>query len=112
VNPRYWILDGHDPIPVADVLTWGRWFETADRHVARDADEATGILVSTVFLGLDHSFGSGRPLLFESLVFADRDTVPRHLKKWDGHMDRYSTWAEAVAGHRAIVEALRAAGVR
>jgi hypothetical protein len=106
---RYWILDGHDPVPVADVLTWGQWFQAADRHVARDADEGTGWCVSTVFLGLDHSFtGKGHPILFETMVFPP-DNVPAHLARFDHYMDRYATWAEAEAGHRAIVVALREA---
>lgn len=105
---RYWILDGRDPVPVDDVLTWGEWFQTADRVVARDADERTGWKVSTVFLGLDHQFGIGPPVLFETLIFAPTDRpVPARLKRFDGHMERYTTWAEAEAGHKAIVAGLR-----
>ena len=55
-----YILEGHNPVWVDDTITWGKWFETADRHVAKTAinDE---INVSTVFLGVDHSFGGGPP---------------------------------------------------
>jgi hypothetical protein len=55
-----------------------------------------GVLVSTVLLCLDHSFGSGPPLIFETMVFgpgssADLDCV------------RYATKEEAEAGHAAMV---------
>jgi len=32
----HYILDGRTPVPEADLLTWGRWFERAKRHVAQD----------------------------------------------------------------------------
>lgn len=51
--------------------------------------------VSTVFLGLDHSFGSGPPLLFETLVFGG---------PFDQEMERYATWVEAEYGHVRMVD--------
>lgn len=60
-----------------------------------------GISVSTVFLGMDHSYSDlGPPILFETLVFGG---------SCDGNMDRYATWAAAEAGHAAMVEEARAA---
>ena len=89
-----YILEGHEPVKVADILTWGRWFETADRHVAKTtiSDE---IKVSTVFLGMDHSFGHGPPLLFETMIFGGEH---------DQYCDRYETWEQAEAGHQKAVE--------
>lgn len=51
--------------------------------------------VSTVFLGLDHSYGEGDPVLFETLVFDGA---------LDGEMERYHTFEEAKAGHLAMVK--------
>jgi len=94
--PLYFVLDGHEPVPVDDVMTWARWFEanTAARIVGktRVGDQE----VSTVFLGLDHQYGSGPPLLFETMVFPECDDC-----------QRYSTWDQAVAGHDATVGRLR-----
>lgn len=54
------------------------------------------ILISTVFLGLDHSFSTeGPPILFETMVF----NGPLH-----GDMDRYETWDAAITGHEATVK--------
>lgn len=54
---RHYILEGHEAKPV-DLMTWARWFETAERHVADTTDG--DVRVSTVFLGTDHNFGGGR----------------------------------------------------
>lgn len=83
-----YILDGKKVVPEPDLYAWGEWFKKADRKVARNKTDNGD--VSTVFLGLDHSFGDGPPLLFETLVFGGP------LKD---EMNRYSTYDEAVAGH-------------
>lgn len=58
--------------------------------------------VSTVWLGLDHSYGDGPPLIFETLVFGGT---------LDQEMDRYSSEAEALAGHAKMVQRVRLAHV-
>jgi len=89
-----YILDGHDVVPVDDLLEWGRWLQTANRVVAKD-DLPSGTYVSTVFLGLDYNHGFGsHPQLFETMVFGG---------PLDSEMDRYSTWREAEAGHAAML---------
>lgn len=63
-----------------------------------------GIFVSTVWLGTDHSFGTGPPLIFETMVF-DRTTSASMAN--DLFMDRYSTEEQALAGHEAMVALVR-----
>jgi len=95
-----WMLDAdRKPINAPDLTTWGKWFENDDnRRVARD-EIRPGVMVSTVFLGVDHNrSGRGGPILFETMVFTDGD---------GGKTERYRTWAEAEAGHRKLVAALR-----
>jgi len=90
-------LNGRELVPCDNVLDWARWFETADRHVAETI--VGDARVSTVFLGLDHGFGNcDQPIVFETMVFGGNN---------DGACQRYSTWAEAEAGHAAIVDQLR-----
>ncbi len=82
-----------------DLLAWAHWFEKADRHVAHDT--VGDVKVSTVFMGLDHSFGmQGGPILYETMVFGG---------PLDGGQDRYSTRAEAEVGHAAILERVKTA---
>jgi hypothetical protein len=88
-----YILKGREPVEEPDLITWAEWMEDADRHVALSIQE--GIRVSTVFLGLDHSFDDDAPpLLFETMVFMDEK---------DEDCERYSTWEEAEAGHARMV---------
>ncbi len=89
-----YILEDKIPKVVDDVLEWGKWFETADRHVAKTV-LPNGVEVSTVFLGLDHSFSGGKPILFETMIFGGEHD--------DGYQERYSTWEEAEAGHKQAV---------
>lgn len=95
-----WKLVGHEPVSVPKLLEWARWVETADRTVAVTYLTTT-IRVSTVFLGLDHSFGrpGQGPILFETMVFGGRH---------DGAQARYATWDEALAGHWRMVARLQA----
>lgn len=86
-------LDGHTPVACADLMEWGRWFEKADRNVAT-TQVSPGVRVSTVFLGLDHNFGGGEPMLFETMVFGGT---------MNEEMVRYSTWDEAIEGHAKMV---------
>lgn len=96
---RFYILDGHEPVPTDDVLVWGGWWEKADRFV-KQTDVSEGVTVSTVFLGLDHNWGDGPPLLFETMIFGG----PLSDSEW-----RYSTWAQAEKGHAKAVRAARKA---
>lgn len=59
--------------------------------------------VSTVFIGLDHSWGNGPPILFETMVFRG------------GHgeeCERYCTWQEAEEGHRRVCASLQSGFTR
>ena len=88
-----YILENRNVRACGSPLEWARWFETADRTVAKTKIGASE--VSTVFLGIDRSFGGSRPMLFETMVFGG---------PLDGEQDRYSTWDEAEVGHKRFVE--------
>ncbi len=90
------ILEGKTPKPVDDVLEWARWFEKADRRVAKT--KVGVVKISTVFLGLDHSCGGSIPILFETMIFGG---------KHNDYQERYTTWEEAEAGHLRAVELVK-----
>jgi len=90
------ILIGHDVVPCDDLMTWATIFERDKTHVGNTTiGEAR---ISTVFLGLDHSFGSGPPLWFETMIFGG----PLNDECW-----RYTTYAEAEAGHAVAIEKVK-----
>jgi hypothetical protein len=94
VRPRYYYKDG-TPIEGPDAcLVWARLFEGDYREVAKTR-LWNGVFVSTVFLGLDHNWGEGPPLIFETMVFdSSRKYEPQ---------ERYSTEEQARAGHARFV---------
>lgn len=53
--------------------------------------------VSTVWLGINHQYGSGPPLIFETMVFPNADNLTEE------YCDRYSTLQEALEGHQKAV---------
>ena len=103
--PQDHILDdAGEPVP-CDVITWGVWFQTADRMrvIAADRDEGAalgGVEVSTVFLGLNMQWREGPPILWESLVFGG---------PLDGTQRRYTSRAAALRGHQDLCRAVAAA---
>lgn len=88
---------GGNPI---SMRTWARLLEFGGRAYKAVRQEQVGeYWVSTVWLGFDHSFRDGPPLIFETMVFKG---------SWeDLDMDRYSTEEEAVEGHERMVEKVR-----
>ncbi len=92
-----YILVNKTPREEPDFITWALWFENANRTVKEDT--IGNVRVSTVFLGIDYRFGSGPPLLFETMVFGGA---------LHGEIDRYTKWKKAKQGHQAMVERVQA----
>lgn len=59
--------------------------------------------VSTVWLGIDHSFRGGPPLLFETMVFEERDISSE--PSFDVEVDcvRYHSYQDAIDGHQKMI---------
>lgn len=101
MNGYYILGPGHVILPCISLLQWAAWMEKSDRHVARTEFDI-GVIVSTVFLGLDHSFrDNGPPILFETMVFSDASDFE------DLQCIRYATWEEAEAGHEQMCNKVR-----
>ena len=92
----YILNDQHEPVPTDDARVWGEWMEKGNRQVART--EIDGVSVSTVFLGLDHQWGEGRPILFETMIFGG---------KHNEYQRRCSTWHDAEVMHKEAVNLVR-----
>ncbi len=101
VRGNYWVLDDDNVPQPTDLMSWASWMEEADRTVEKTKFISTAgeVEVSTVFVGVDLNWGEGPPVLFETLIFEG---------PLDGKMWCYSTWDEAVAGHKAVVAELKA----
>lgn len=101
LHPAYYDRSGQ---PISEAEMACLFVNDAARRVALDevvcGDES--VRVSTVHLVLDHNWGNGPPLIFETMVFGGPSKV-------DGWQCRYSTEGEAREGHARVYGALRAA---
>lgn len=67
-----------------------------EKRVART--QVGEIAVSTVWLGLDHDYLTGVPVIFETMTFGE---------PWNNEMARYSTELDAMRGHLSTVQRLQ-----
>lgn len=89
-NRGFYVLDANgEAVPEPDSAKWGEWFKSANRQLARD-EVAGGVMVSTVFLGMDHSLCDPEPTLWETMIFGGPN---------DEYQERYTTRIDALAGH-------------
>ena len=94
---EYFILEGKE-IVSATVQEWSTMFSNRNgRTVAKT--QIDGFMVSTVFLGLDHAFDEGPPMLFETMVFSNRG---------GDYQERCSTYEQAEEMHERICDEVRA----
>ena len=96
-----YILVDREVVPVT-FEEWVAWHDgqpgkhpSMTTQIAKDA--VGGVRVSTVFLGIDHGFGQGAPVVFETMTFGE----PFEQLCW-----RYTSQDAAEAGHARIVAAL------
>jgi hypothetical protein len=95
-----------EPMTAAE---WGSALN--DKSQQRVAETVVnGYWISTVWLGRNHRFGDGPPLIFETMAFPCDESGT--VTSWsEADSDRYSTEEEALAGHAAMVEKFTAAKV-
>jgi hypothetical protein len=92
---------GQAPELVHDITEWGLSLEKNGRQVGYNTID--GIVVSTIFLGIDQSFASTKTenqILFETMVFNAPDP-------WDEYQQRYETEGDARNGHWDIFLKIR-----
>jgi hypothetical protein len=94
----HYILDENKNPKPANLHEWAKWFEGNRNRIVKQ--ETVGdAKVSTVFLGLDHSWGIGPPILWETMVFGG---------KYDQEQDRCSGgWIDALQMHERMVAKVR-----
>jgi hypothetical protein len=84
-------------IPTNDFSCWVRWFEKSNRTIEKY--EHGGVIVSTVFLGINHAFGAHEDgVWFETMIFGGEH---------DQSCRRYNTIEEARAGHLEMVNLVK-----
>lgn len=101
---QWYILKGRKPVPVtwSQQLRWAREENGNHRMTVTVAKERAGqYTVSTIFLGMDHAYGDGPPVLFETMAWLTEGG------KFRDEQYRYCTWDEAMKGHKQYAQRLR-----
>lgn len=95
---NYYLLDENNvpyEVTLEEFAESDIWVDRKRNTVARN--EFGDVLVSTVFLGIDHSFGMGEsaPILFETMILGG---------EYDGYQIRCSDWNTAQKHHNQALE--------
>ena len=90
---NYYLLDENNvpyEVTLEEFAQSDIWNDRARNTIGRN--EFGDVLVSTVFLGIDHSFGMNEeaPILFETMILGGN---------YDGYQIRYSDWDTAIKHH-------------
>ncbi len=93
IPTKYYILENKKPVKTEDTIEWLKWFEEENSDVANDIIDDSQII--TFFQGL---ITEGSPKLFQTMVIGGQ---------LDCEYENYSTWQEAEAGHKKMVERVK-----
>ncbi|MDJ0342238.1 hypothetical protein QMK19_03430 [Streptomyces sp. H10-C2] len=105
MNRQIWFNKAGEPIDAGtanDLLGDRDYARVALARVTSSSDPGIDYRISTVWLGLNHSFlGDGPPILFETMVFGGGEDQDQTCWRW-------TTEAAAVAGHAEVVATIAA----
>ncbi len=91
---RFYVLEDDGSYRKATSLSEIEGIWESDKRIIERTEIAPDVVVSTVFLVVDHQMSGGFPLLFETMVFGGA---------LDMHQERHSTITEAREHHKEIV---------
>ena len=98
----YYVLTNRGvPVLEEDAIKWCQFIGNGElRKVAKD--RVGYMVVSTVFLGIDHNFGGDTPILWETLVFGEGSMVDE-IDRCGGNRE------QAEAMHAKMLKRVRSA---
>lgn len=89
---RWYILNKTNKPVAKPVLEAAKWLENNPSRKIVKRDEIGDILVSTVFLGLNHAWlDEQTPVLWETMIFGGEH---------DQYQERYTSHEDALEGHK------------
>lgn len=109
-RPLWYVLKDGVPVPEPDTKAAAEFFANSKARIVQHdsfpdprGEGEDSILVSTVFLSLDHNHSLfGPPVLWETMIFWEGGPL-------DEYQERYTSKAAARAGHERALERVRAA---
>jgi hypothetical protein len=92
----WYTLDENNKPVASNVREYSAWEEANPERKAVKQDTIGEVFISTVFLGLDHSWRDDRrPLLWETMVFGGDH---------DQYQQRYYSYEDAIEGHQTALD--------
>ena len=94
-----WYILTADNQPVAvSVTEAAQWMEDNPERKAVKQDHVDDVFVSTVFLGLDHSWNNKGLILWETMIFGGIN---------DQYQERYNSYEDALEGHQRAINLIK-----
>ncbi len=94
-----WYILTADNQPVAvSVTEAAQWMEDNPERKAVKQDHVDDVFVSTVFLGLDHSWSNKGLILWETMIFGGIN---------DQYQERYNSYEDALEGHQRAIDLIK-----
>lgn len=81
-----------------DLTTWGKLHSDTSYIMINQTTLFDGKWISTIWIGINHSFVVGKEMFFETIVFENENNLNAI------HIERYTTLKEAKTGHKKVVE--------
>lgn len=94
----WYILDEKNKPVEANITEYVEWEKLNPTKRIIKQESIGDARVSTVFLGLDHSFDIGIPVLWETMIFGGEH---------DQYQARYTSYDDAVEGHEAALALIK-----
>ena len=94
----WYILDENNKPVESSTTEYYMWEEENPTKRIVKQDTIGDIRISTVFLGLDHSYNSDKPILWETMIFGG---------KQDQYQERYSSYEDALIGHQKALDLVK-----
>jgi hypothetical protein len=98
LDPYTYTLVDRQPVNCKNDDGWFVWFlDMNNRRIA--LDQIGDVSISTVFCGIDHSYGTApQPIVFETMISGGEH---------DGRQSRSASWEEAEAAHAEAMMLVR-----
>lgn len=99
---KWFVLDeAGEPVPAKSLPGWERAYGDHKKRIVKQ-EWIENVRVSTVFLGLDHNYGGGEPILWETMTFSNRKDFEYEMNRCSGSRE------QAEAMHAKMVERVKA----
>lgn len=94
----WYILTANNQPVAVSITEAAQWMEDNPERKAVKQDHIDDKFVSTVFLGLDHSWNNKEVILWETMIFGGEH---------DQYQERYSSYEDALEGHQKAINFIK-----